>query len=280
MDTQNLVNSLNTVSQKLFKSIEQEVFVQIDKIVNISPDLFDKEPLKNFFIQDKINAIILIANSLILFYVIYFIISKMISVYNGNKSDSVYVFVIKLVVVSVLVNSSYWICKEIINLNSLFTDCIEQFMKDITGKVVNFESLKENILELNDILKNDMLSLDGVIKGVISFGSISILINFAIRYVNIIFLVIISPFAFVSLSSDLTLGIFKTWIKTLVVSLMTQVILKFIILIPMLYKDVNNMMYKVILVGSIYIIYKINNFTKELFVKITSDMPKINIFNN
>ena len=61
---------------------------------------------------------------------------------------------------------------------------------------------------------------------------------------------------------------------------MTQVIVKFVILIPMLYKDINSMMYKVILVGSIYIIYKINNFTKEIFVKITSDIPKINIFNS
>lgn len=279
MDTQNLINSLNTVSQKLFKSIEGEVFSQIDNLVNITPKLFNEEPLKNIFSQDKINSLIVIANSLILFYVIYFIISKIISVYNGNKSDSVYVFVIKLIIVEVLVNSSYVICEEIINLNSLFTNCIDGFMKEITGKVVNFENLKENIVELNDLLKSDMLSLDGIIKGVISFGSISILINFAIRYVTVIFLIIISPFAFVSLSNELTLGIFKTWIKTLFVTLMTQVIVKFVILIPMLYKDVNSMMYKIILVGSIYIIYKINNFTKEIFIKITSDVSKMNIFN-
>ena len=135
-------------------------------------------------------------------------------------------------------------------------------------------------ISIEDLLNSDMLSLDGIIKGVISFGSISILINFAIRYVTVIFLIIISPFAFASLSSELTLGIFKTWIKTLIVSLMTQVIVKFIILIPMLYKNVNSMMYKIILVGSIYIIYKINNFTKEIFLKITSDMPKMNIFNS
>ena len=267
MNTENLINSLNTVSEKLFKSIEGEVFTQIDKLVNITPKIFEEEPLKNIFFQDKINSLIIIANSLILFYVIYFIISKIISVYNGNKSDSIYVFVIKLIIVGVLVNSSYYICKEIINLNGLFTNCIDTFMEDVTGKTVSFENLKENVLKIEDLLSSDMLSLDGIIKGVISFGSISILINFAIRYVTIIFLVIISPFAFTSLSSELTIGIFKTWIKTLIVTLMTQVVVKFVIIIPMLYKDVNSMMYKVILVGSIYIIYKINNFTKEIFVK-------------
>lgn len=280
MSTDNLLNSFNTVSEKLFKSIESEVFCQIDNIVNITPKIFIEEPLKNIFFQNKINALIIIANSLILFYVIYFIVSKIIAVYNGNKSDTVYIFIIKLVIVTVLVNSSYFICEEIINLNNLFTNCIDGFMEDITGKLVTFENLKENVIKIEDLVESDMLSLNGVIKGVISFGSISILINFAIRYVTVIFLVIISPFAFISLSSNLTIGIFKTWIKTLMVSLMTQVIVKFVILIPMLYKDINSMMYKVILVGSIYIIYKINNFTKEIFIKITSDMPKMNIFNS
>lgn len=280
MDTQNIINSLNTVSEKLFKSIEGEVYSRIDNLINITPKIFKEQPLKEIFFQDKINILILIANSLILFYIIYFVILKIISIYNGNKSQSVYVFVLKLVVVGALVSASYYLCQEIINLVSFFTDCIDGGLKDISGQTISFENLKENILKIDDLMKADMLSLDGVIKGVISFGSISILINFAIRYVTIIFLVIVSPFAFASLSSELTLGIFKTWIKTLFVTLMVQVVVKFVIFIPLLYKDINSMTYKIILVGSIYIIYKINSFTKDIFIKITSDMPKANVFNS
>lgn len=280
MDTQNIINSLNTVSEKLFKSIEGEVYRRIDDLVNITPKIFKEQPLKEIFFQDKINLLVLIANSLILFYVIYFVILKIISIYNGNKSQSVYIFVLKLIIVAALVNSSYYLCQEIINLVSLFTDCIDGVLEDIAGQTINFENLKESILKIDDLMKSDMLSLDGVIKGVISFGSISILINFAIRYVTIIFLIIVSPFAFSSLSSELTLGIFKTWVKTLFVTLMVQLVVKFVIFIPLLYKDINSMIYKIILVGSIYIIYKINNFTKDIFIKITSDMPKTNIFNS
>ena len=128
------------------------------------------------------------------------------------------------------------------------------------------------------MLKSDILSLNGIIKGIISFGSISILINFSIRYVTVIFLITISPFAFVSLGSELTIGVFKVWFKTLFVTLMIQVVIKFIIFIPLLYKDINSMTYKIILVGSIYIVYKINGFTKELFSKISSDVNIPNIF--
>ena len=279
MDAQNIINSLNTVSQKLFKSLDDEIFEKMDDLVNVNSDLFNKSPLKDVFFQDKTNALIIIANSLILFYVIYFVFLKLISIYNGNKSQSIYMFVIKLIIVTVMVNFSYYICREIVNMIGLLTDCVDGGLYDLLGKKVSFVSLKENIVKIDDIINSDLLSLNGIIKGIISFGSISILINFAIRYVTIIFLFIISPFAFICLSNELTIGIFRTWFKTLFVSLMTQIIVKFIIFIPLLYKDINSMTYKIILVGSIYIIYKINGFTKEIFMKISSNNQINNIFN-
>lgn len=280
MNAQDIINSLNSVSEKLFKSIESEVYTYIDKLVGITPDIFKDEPLKKIFSQDSVNSIILIANSFVLFYIIFFVIQKLISMYNGEKSQNVYGFIIKLIIVGALVNSSFLICKEIINLTSLLSNCIDGLIQDVCGKSATFENLKESILKIEDLAKSDVLSLNGVIKGVISFGSISILINFGIRYVTIIFLIITSPFAFVTLSSESTVGIFKTWMKSFFVSLMTQIVVKIVIFIPLLYKKTNSMMYKIVLVGSIYIIYKINNFTKQIFVKISSDMPRRNIFNN
>ena len=100
MDAQNIINSLNTVSQKLFKSLDDEIFEKMDDLVNVNSDLFNKSPLKDVFFQDKTNALIIIANSLILFYVIYFVFLKLISIYNGNKSQSIYMFVIKLIIVT------------------------------------------------------------------------------------------------------------------------------------------------------------------------------------
>lgn len=279
MEAQNIINSLNTVSEKFFESIEGEVYTFIDKLIDITPDMFDKPPLKNLFFQSGVNGFILIANSLILFYIIYFIISKLISIYNGNKTASIYTFVIRLVIVTAFVNSSYYICKEIINLNNLLGVAINDFINSVSGKYATFENLKENILSIEDLMKTDFLSLNGIIKGIISFGSISVLINFSIRYVTIIILFMISPFCFGCLSSELTIGIFKAWIKMFITTLLTQIIVKFVIFIPIIYKSVNSQFYKIILVGSIYVLYKINNISRELFTKITSDIPKMNIFN-
>lgn len=278
MNINDIINSLNLISEKLFKSVEGEVYTTLDKIVNISPEILKSEPLKSIFFENRINGIILIANSLIMFYITYYIITQLISLYNGNTAENIYVFIIKLVVISILVNNSYFICDVILNITNEITSVIETYEKDICNQDITFSNLKEKILSIKNFMKNDLLSLDGIIKGVISFGAITILINFSIRYVTIIFLIIIFPLSLITLISGITSGIFKSYFKIFIVTLLTQIIVKLVILIPLLYKDVDSIMYKIILVGSIYIIYRINTFVKELFVKITEEGKYTNIF--
>ena len=271
MNSQDILNNLNTISEKLFKSVESQVYKVLDDLVVIGPNILNVEPLKKLCSIEKINGIIIIANSLIIMYAIYFAICQIVNLYNGENIVSGYKFIIKLVVVSLFVNFSYYICSEILNLFNLLTESIDIFCKDISGTNINFTSLKEAIINIKDFLDNDLLSINGIIKGMVSFGSVSILINFSIRYVTIIFLILLSPFAFLSLTSRATSGIFETWIKLMVINLSIQIIVKLIILIPIVYKQTNTTMYKIILVGCIYLIYKVNSFTKEIFSKIVGN---------
>ena len=118
-----------------------------------------------------------------------------------------------------------------------------------------------------------------MIKGIISYGSINVLVTFAIRYVTIILLIIIAPVAFSTLFSKLTKGVFYTWLKIFITNLFMQIVLKIIITIPLLYKENNSVMYKIILVGSVYMIYKLSSFVKELFARFSINDNNKNIFN-
>ncbi len=278
MQIDDILNTLNTVSEKLFKSVEGEVYKTLDDIVMIGKDILEKEPLKNIFFENKVNGIIIIANSLLLFYFIYYIFNILLSLYNGNKVENVYTFVIKMLVVTIIVNNSYYIIEQFLNLIELLSLSINEYCKSLIGQEVSFSSLKEAILSIKDFMKNDFLSLDGLIKGVISFGSISILINFSIRYVTVIFLVIVSPIMLALCSSNLTKGMTLAWGKLLFTNLITQVIVKLVLVIPLVYKDVNSIMYKIILVGSIYILYKINSFVRDFTVQISTNYVSDNIF--
>lgn len=278
MEAQDIINNLNIIAEKIFKSVETQVFKTLDDIVLINSDILKIEPLKNIFFENKTNGLVIVANSLILFFLIYYILNNLISMYNGREVPNMYSYVIRIIFVIILVNSSYYICEQILNIFELFTGSIDEFSMEIINQKVSFENLKEKIISINDFMSSDLISLNGIIKGMISFGAVSVLINFSIRYVTIIFLIIISPLAFICLASDLSIGVFKSWIKILCINLFTQIIVKIIILIPIAYQDTSHTMYKIILVGSIYLIYKINNFTKELFVKFTSDIKNYNIF--
>lgn len=276
MNVTDIISNLNSVFEKMFKSIEGEVYEVLDNIMVIKSDILSIEPI------DKIissSGFILIANSIILFLVVYYTFTVLISMYNGNKSENVYHLIIKLILVGILVNNSYFLIEQILNLNESLTLGVESLCEDLAGKKVCFNSMKESILSIKDFMKADFLSLDGLIKGVLSFGTVTILINFCVRYVTIVFLIIISPIAFCLLASDLTSNIFFTWIKMLAVNLFSQVVLKIILVVPLMYKDTGSMMYKIILIGTIYIIYKFNGFVKEFFSKFSKDKINKNIFN-
>ena len=280
MNVSEMLNNLNIVSEKLFQSVEGQVFEVLDHIILIGSDVLKAEPLAHIFQKNSINGIMILAQAMLLFYVVYYIFSELLSLYNGNQTENIYHFILKLILVALLVQNSYFICEQLLNLMDGLSHAIDVFTQSIIHVDANFTNLKENIISMKNFMKNDLLSLDGLIKGIISFGAISILIAFSIRYVTILFLLLVSPLAIVCMTSHITKGIFLSWLKLLMTNLLVGIIVKLIILIPLAYRDTNAVLYKVILVGTIYILYRLQSFIKELLMRFGADQPMRNIFKN
>ena len=278
MEANDIITNLNYLLEKVFKSIEGEIFKTLDKLTIIGPEILKEEPIKKIVFENKVNGLVIIANTLILFFVIYYVFKQLIGIYNGNKIESIYVFIIRIIIVCIIVNFSYYICEEILNIFGILGESIDTYASDLINRKVTFENLKDSIINIENIINTDLVSLDGIIKGIISFGSVSILISFSVRYVTVIFLIIISPLAFVCLSSNLTSGIFNMWVKMLIVNLTLQIGIKLLIFIPLAYKNQNDIIYKIILVGTISLIYKFNIFIKELLARISNENNVKNIF--
>ena len=68
MNVTDIISNLNNVFEKLFKSVEAEVYVVLDSIVCIDKNIFKIEPIKN--IIDS-NGIVIIANAIMFFLIIY-----------------------------------------------------------------------------------------------------------------------------------------------------------------------------------------------------------------
>ncbi len=280
MDLNNILTNLNQIAEKIYISTEEEVYKTLDSLVNITTDILKQEPLKHLFTDNSINVIMLLGNVLIIFNVTYFMLTLLISMFNGNKAEKVYSFIFKIIIVTLLVNNSYFIAETILNFNTYLSEIVSEYGNSITGSEITFNNLKDKIVSIEDFLNTDLISLDGIIKGVVSFGAVTILINFSIRYVMIVILIFLLPVALSTLASELTQNLFYTFIKSLIVTLLTGPIVKLIIILPLMYKDTGSIMYKIVLVGSIYIIYRINTYLKELFVRVSKESSRRNIFND
>lgn len=274
MEVENILNAINIIAEKIFKSVEGEVFKGLDEFLIINEKILDKEPLKTLFVKNNSEGLIVLVLSFVIFFFAYYIIARTIAMYNGDNVDNVFKYMLRIVICVICSASSLFLCEQILMLNGLLTDVIANVGKDLTGETICFESLREVVLNLDKYMSEEALSIDGIIKGVISFGATTILITFSIRYVTLIFLILVSPVAIMFAASSATYGVFKSWSKMLCGNLMIQNIVVLILMIPLGVKSVDNNLYRIILVGSIYLLYKINNFSKEFLGNISEQIVR------
>ena len=276
MEVTNIINAINTISEKIFKSVEGEVFKGLDDLLIIDEKILSKEPLNTLFVKAETGGLVILTTSFVIFFLIYFLLVKAISMYNGESTENIFKYMARIILCVILSSSSIYISEKVLELNGVFSEVIANIGKDLTGESICFENLREVVTNLDKYMSSEALSIDGVIKGVISFGATTILISFAIRYVTLIFLLIVTPLAIMFASSDATYGIFKSWLKIFLTNLLVQNVVLIILMIPLALKGTNDESFKIILVGSIYLLYRINNFTKEFLGTISEKIIRRN----
>lgn len=269
MENQNLINSINVLSEKLMKNIDEKAYELLDSIICIDENILKVEPLKLLLKSNNVELIQILAKSIMMICILCFIAKQLMCIYNGTSCENVFLFLTKVLVITICALNSYWICELILKLFGLITESVDKIIEIMIKKQATFVNLKDVIESIDDLVKNDFLSINGLIKGMLSFGIINILINFSVRYVKIIFLILVSPFCFVFLASDTTKGIFDSWCKLLIANLSLQIFMKFIILIPLAVDNRKNVMFKIILLGTLYIIFKLNDFINYIMSNIS-----------
>lgn len=262
-----IFNSINELLGSLLSSIDNSIFSILDNLTFIDSSIVSNTYFQKIFGTSSKEGILLICNSLILGFIIYYSISFLVSHLTYSKVDSPKQFIFKSILFIAIMNSSLWICIQLVDFISLVSSSILAVGKSIFGTTISFSNFIDNINktvyfsgELN------LFSFNGIIKSFTTFGLINLILTYSLRYIMIQIFILISPFAFLSLVSSSSEWFFKVWFKTFLSLLLVQVFIALILLLSFSIPADNSSSFESILfIGIIYALTRANSYMKELF---------------
>ena len=96
--TQTIINTINTIFENLFASIDNNLYSLLDEITFINSDIIKDQTFEKIFGTSTSNGILIIANSLLLGFIIYYSIRYLMSHLTFNKVENPFSLIIKLII--------------------------------------------------------------------------------------------------------------------------------------------------------------------------------------
>lgn len=223
--------SLNELFSGLFSSIDNNIYLLLDNLTFVNSKI-TKEPAIEKLLGTTISeGILLICNSLVLGFIIYYATNFLFSHLTYSRVQNPSQFIFKLIIFVALMNSSLWICTQIIDIISLITDLIKSLGESAFGFKVSFSVLIDYINSTVYLQDSgfSLFSFDGIIKSFTSFGLINLLFTYSLRYIMLQVFILISPFAFLCLINESTSWFFNSWLRSFISMLFVQTLIAIIL---------------------------------------------------
>ncbi len=265
--TEVIANSINNLFNNLFSSIDNNIYSILDQITFIDIDIFSDSFFQKIFGTNSYSGILLICNSLLISFIIFYCIKLLYSHLTFSTIEKPFQFLFKLLIFGILMNSSFFICEQIVNINSLISLSIREIGENLFNSNINFTEIIKKINTIIVIGNTDfnLFSLDGIIKSFISFELINLLFTYSLRYILVKIFILMSPFAFLSLISNNSNWFFKSWFRGFFALLIIQSFVSIILLIIFSINiESNNILLKLLYLSSLYALTKANIYIKEL----------------
>ena len=268
-----IANTINELIQNLFSSIDNNIYSYIDEIIFLTPSSISNNNFEDLFTTSS-KSILVIANALILAYLLYYCVKLFLAYYSGTQVERPYQFIFKLILCAIIMNSSYFICEQLINITDLITQALQEIGSNFTSKTISFKTL---VTELNSVISIsgislDIFSLTGIIKSFCSIGLISLMFSYAIRLIMVKVFIILAPFAILSCSINSFSWFFRSWFRSFFSLLFMQFFITIILIVTLSLDFSSNLISKFLYVGSIYALTKSNTYIRSLIGGISTEI--------
>ena len=291
-----LISNLNEMCKALFNSVDKNAFKYLDELAFLDESKFktgiELELIGNNIYEGVIGIAISILIGIALYYIVNYFIRKIIN----EEMENPYTFIIKSIIAGFFIIYIKDIVLFVISVNNIITKEILNLTQTFFNQKVTFENI---LIKINETLYVqgegfNVMSFDGIIKIYLVFGIINLIFEYSLRYVMIKIMFILSPIFYVMIKIMFILSpifvafktnrkteyLYNNWIKGIFSLLFMQNIIAIILVIstrfitsPLI--PIN----KIIYIGMIYALIKVNVFIKEIFggVSIEVQTPIKNI---
>ena len=264
-----VIETINTIFKNLFSSIDKNLYDVLDELTFISSDILKDKYFEKIFGTSTSGGILLIANSLLIGFVLYFAIKYLSSNFTYSKIENPVQFTFKIIIFGICMNSSYFIIGQCLDINSNISSIIRSIGEDLFKQDICFSNLIDNINKNLNVTDSELnvFSVDGLIKSTTTMSLLNLVTIYALRYMMVKIFVLLSPFAILSLCLENTSWFFKSWVRNLFSLLFIQIIVSLILLLlfSIDYND-KDLMIKFIYLGGIYALIKANSFAREFIM--------------
>ena len=273
--TEVILNTINSLFSSLFSSIDNNMYSILDDIVFINTDILQDKFMNSFFGDGTKSGLLLLANSLLIGFAIFYIIRYAFSHYSSSQTEQPFQFFFKLFIYAILANSSYFLIEQIININSLISLAIREVGENIFNCNISFSefiSKLNNVVTTNNVSLN-VFSLDGLLKSFVSMNLLTLMFTYSLRYIILKVFILITPFAILTLINSSTAWLFKSWFRSMLSLLLLQSFVSLILLIVFSMDfSSHDVLSKILCIGSIYALTKANSYIRELIGGISTDI--------
>ena len=272
--TTSIIETINSIFETLFSSIDTTIYSVLDELTFIDKNILNNSIFQKIFGSTGNNGLLVIANSLLVGFSLYYAIRLIYSYYMNLQIERPYQFIFKLLIFGIVMNCSYFICNQFIQINSFISDAIRTVGSNIFGHDISFSELinKLNYLSIKEKEFN-IFSFDGLIKSFISISLFNLIFSYSLRYIMVKVFILITPFAILSLINESTSWFFKTWLKTVLSLLFQQSLVAIILLIIFSFNfSSDNIISQLMCIGGIYALVRANSYIRSLIGGISTDV--------
>ena len=277
-----LINNLNEMCRALFNSVDKNAFKYLDELAFLDENKFKTSTELDLIGNNVYEGIIGIAISILIGIALYYIINYFIKKIINEEIENPYTFIIKAIIAGFFIIYIKDIILFAIGANNMISKEILNLTKTFFNEKVTFENI---LIKINEALYTqgqefNVMSFDGIIKIYLIFGVINLIFEYSLRYVMIKIMFILSPVFIAFKANRKTEYLYNNWTKGIFSPLFMQNIIAIILVLSTRFMVSSIIpINKIIYIGMIYALIKVNLFVKEMFggVSIEVQTPIKNI---